>query len=737
MKEQDIIRKIEEETSKITIPESVSPEAMKKMLLEEKKWDGSKLEDASEIDEKKDKTPLRQKQRKMFGGLVAVAGLAICLTVGGIATIRYAGRETSDGAMIIDRVPHVFDKSEKDKYKDSLSYSSDYESPETYEDYYDVLSDAYDDYQRKTKWDTIINSGKDMGMDMVDESVAVEESVMEESAMQDSASDNSFRGESNAVSTEAGSSNQKTGDYSKTNNQEQNIEESDIVKTDGTYIYKLYQNYDSSVERGFRIIKAENGNMKSVATIDLEGTIRELEGDNAYIQMQEFYLYDDYLVFMYCKNEYAPREVNETVIMLYDISNSEKPSLKQVLRQTGWYASSRISDGYLYTISRQDCDMESGAKYYEDYVPCINGEPIACTDIYYEKDYAISRNAIESYVITSLDLSNPTEFTSAITMTADASQFYVSSKSIYFYATKRRNVRETQIVKVDYEKGKLHVGNTVCVAGYVYDSFAFSEYNGYLRMVATIGGSDISLLRVLGDDATIGDVVDTIQTGADMNVLYVFDSDMNMTGKILNIAPGEVIYSARYFGDTGYFVTYKNMDPLFSVDLSDPYNPRIIGALKIPGFSNYLHFYGDGLLLGLGEERDPDTQQFEGLKLSMFDISNPANVTESDKYIIEGGSYSPALANHKALMISTDKNVFGFEYYGYGNEDNNYTMQHYYVTYTYKNGFVETAKYIVEEDYSGSNRGLYIGDYFYLVTEKGITSYKLGSEQPLETVYFQ
>ena len=87
--------------------------------------------------------------------------------------------------------------------------------------------------------------------------------------------------------------------------------------------------------------------------------------------------------------------------------------------------------------------------------------------------------------------------------------------------------------------------------------------------------------------------------------------------------------------DTGYFVTYKNVDPLFSVDLSDPENPRILGELKVTGFSSYLHFYGEDRLLGIGSETDPDTGASKGIKLSMFDISDPANVTEIAKYVIE------------------------------------------------------------------------------------------------------
>ena len=732
-----MIRKIDEETSKITIPESVSPEAMKKMLLEENSWNKNDEENSSnEKQNRKEMVSPKQKQRKLFGGLVAVAGLAICLTIGGVATIRYTGEQLSDASNIIENIPSIVDKTEKEKYKESLAYSTDYESPESYEDYYKVLNDAYQDYKREERWENILNSRKD---DVVYETEgAVEDFAAEESVMEDSINTNSVRGDYDMTSTEASadSAESKSGDYTKTNNQEQNVEESDVVKTDGTYIYKMIRDYESTIEKRFQIVKTDNGELTNAATIELEKTIREFEGYEAYIDMQEFYIYENYLVFMYSKVDYEKDSKNETTIMLYDISNPEKPSLKKVFHQSGWYATSRISNGYLYTISRYNNNMGNGKKRYEEYIPYINDEAIECKDIYYEKDYIFTGGLVESYVITSLNLNEPTGFTDQLSITADSSDFYVSSESIFFYARKYNRITETQILKIQYNDGMLEVGNTVCVAGYLYDSFALNEHNGYLRIVATIGRNDVSLLRVLGDESAESTMVDVINAREDVNVLYVLDDNMEMTGKILNIAPGEIIYSARFFGDVGYFVTYKNTDPLFSVDLSDPTNPKIIGALKIPGFSNYLHFYEDGLLLGLGQETDPETQRFLGLKLSMFDISDPTNVTESDKYILEDGEYAPALYDHKALMIDPTKNVFGFEYYACDYET--YEYQYYYVTYRYENGFIETARYLLDEKRNGiPSRGIYIGNYLYLVTEESVTSYKLGDEKPIETVYFE
>lgn len=125
---------------------------------------------------------------------------------------------------------------------------------------------------------------------------------------------------------------------------------------------------------------------------------------------------------------------------------------------------------------------------------------------------------------------------------------------------------------------------------------------------------------------------------------------MKTVGKIENLAENEEIKSARFMGKTGYFVTYENTDPLFSADLSDPENPKILGELKITGFSEYLHFYGENRLLGIGWETDPDTGSTEGLKCSMFDISDPSDVKEIDRIVLKNVSVCDALSNYRATL---------------------------------------------------------------------------------------
>ena len=147
--------------------------------------------------------------------------------------------------------------------------------------------------------------------------------------------------------------------------------------------------------------------------------------------------------------------------------------------------------------------------------------------------------------------------------------------------------------------------------GYINNTFSLNEYKGYLRIVTT-SWEDTST-----------------------NALYILDESMNTCAKLENLAKGETIQSARFMGDIGYFVTYKQVDPLFSVDLKDPRNPKILGELKVTGFSSYLHFYGEDKLLGIGTETDPQSGEWLGVKLSMFDTSDPSNVLEEDKYVMK------------------------------------------------------------------------------------------------------
>ena len=166
-------------------------------------------------------------------------------------------------------------------------------------------------------------------------------------------------------------------------------------------------------------------------------------------------------------------------------------------------------------------------------------------------------------------------------------------------------------------------------------------------------------------------------------------------------------------------MTYKQIDPLFSVDLSDPKNPEILGELKIPGFSEYLHPYGDGLLLGIGKDVDETGMVTNGVKISMFDISDPSDVQETDKYVIEDAISTDVAYNYKTALVDAQKNLIGFIAYSDGGAD-------YYVFSYGEDGFTcEFEKSMV--GYNSNVRGIYVGDKFYIVTGNTVESFMLES----------
>ena len=132
---------------------------------------------------------------------------------------------------------------------------------------------------------------------------------------------------------------------------------------------------------------------------------------------------------------------------------------------------------------------------------------------------------------------------------------------------------------------------------------------------------------------------------------------MQVCGNIGDLAEGEDIRSARFLGDIGYFVTFRNTDPLFSVDLSDPSDPKILGELKITGFSSYLHFYGENKLLGVGNEVDPETGAYTGIKLAMFDVSDPSNVKQLHKFVIKDTLQIKSYYINKAIDLDVFCNI--------------------------------------------------------------------------------
>ena len=272
----------------------------------------------------------------------------------------------------------------------------------------------------------------------------------------------------------------------------------------------------------------------------------------------------------------------------------------------------------------------------------------------------------------------------------------------------------TPIARFSLNDGNIKFEADGSIKGTLLNQFSIDEYKGNFRFVTTGTKSVV----INGEASTNYKIVDS-------NSLYVLNGELKQIGAIEDVAPDERVYSVRFMGDTAYFVTFRQVDPLFSVDLSNPKNPKIIGALKIPGFSNYLFPYGDGKLLGLGMEADEETGRTSGIKLSMFDISDPANVTEGSKTVLES-DYSDALYNHKAALIDAKRNLIAFATYGKNGID--------YMVYSYKDGKIVLNAQIELGNVYDEVRGLYINQEFYVVTEKSVSVYSLENFKHITTL---
>ena len=633
--EKEILDKINDATKDIEVPESLQPENIQK-LLEKKK--------------------VKRWKRSYTYGLAA-ASVALVLLAGagahllngsdnGLGTITPGGKTEKNG-------------------QDGFRIDTQIAAAEDYDQVYEYL-ESYNTALREE------NGSYGGGIALF--------GVTEEASTTDSA---------------AGMDSYKTmpgGGYSDTNVRTEGVGEADIVKTDGTYLYALKE---SAME--IAIIDTRNEQMK------IAGTIKARENT----QISEFYI-DGKQLFVLGNTSDVIIDTDETFydtekayLDTYDISDVSNPSLKASLEQSGRYQTSRYVDGYLYVFSNFYAYTDGGKNDKVAYVPQVNGNLIADKDIYLPP----AKAATQYLVVCSVQEDDPGTIVDQKAVLSEFSECYVSGSNIYVYENTRssvlartvfENANQTLIRRISYKNGVLTGEAQGKINGYLNDSFSIDEYNGNLRIVATIDGASETT-----------------------NTVYVLNNKLEIIGKITDLAEGETIYSARFMGDTGYFVTFRQTDPLFSVDLSDPENPEIIGTLKIPGFSEYLHFYGDNLLLGIGMDADEESGVTNGMKISMFDISDPKDVEEIHKYTLKESYYSDVFNDYRAVLIDHNKNMIGFS--TYGNQEMYYIFQ-----YDKTTGF----NLEMQEEVNGNSwmtaRGIYINDRLYIVKGNAIESYQIG-----------
>lgn len=480
--------------------------------------------------------------------------------------------------------------------------------------------------------------------------------------------------------------------YSSTNVQEFGVDEADIIKNDGQYIYLIKNDT-------IRIVEAfPPKELKQVATFKVEEKgfyPREMyvDGDTLTVigQSNQYYgqgkpvlrdiepeLWEEDEVWIEDLGESGLIEGSAEVALMmapgmpypggnkqmltlvaYDISDRSDPKVSRTVSIEGNYSSSRKVGDTVYLVSNKynnwywgrpvpymsESDLPVMSDSADSSVKMIGG----CEDIYYYPNFETANYLI----VAAIDTVDTKAEVGRLMMLGSGEQIYSSTKNLYVTRTRYeerfietgewdgwRNEPTTHIYKFGLDKNEIEFKAKGSVRGRVLNQFSMSESDGHFRIATQTEGEDGSMMTIL-------------------------DDELNKTGQVDGIAPGENIKSVRFMGDKAYMVTFKNVDPLFVIDL-DIDNPAVLGELKIPGWSDYLHPYDDKHLIGIGREVKEGAEEdgrltsdeLLGLKLAIFDVSDLKNPKEIHKKIIgDNGTNTEATYNHKAFMWDEQEQV--------------------------------------------------------------------------------
>lgn len=527
-------------------------------------------------------------------------------------------------------------------------------------------------------------------------------------------------------------------DYSSTNIQEEGVDEGDIVKNDGEFIYKINTS-------GCLIISATEGSMQLLSQIKVDN----------YLPL-ELYVLEDKLIMIGGIYEYIntsatsySSSVNcfyympytKTDIRIYDISDKSKPELLRKLVIDGTYNTSRILTQNNKLFYMVNYDFRYGEK--EQYIPRVadslvsNGktEKIPAKDIYYYDDI-INYSYL---IIGNIDISDPTESEQNAFLGLNGI-IYVSPSNVYVASYDYRSQFSTNVfgwVRQDYKiepssrivkiaLGDLKQKAVTRILGSVKDRYSLDEFQGNLRIATTVRFSST------------------------YSMVYVLSEDLSVLGKIDKIAEGESIYAVRFNGERGSLVTFEQVDPYFNLDLSNPAKPLISKGLKEDGFSSYIHYLGDsGYTIGVGQDtRLAQTNwgervQILGLKVSLYD-NNSGEAVNVKTWTLEGNCQVELFSNPKALLYDEQKGLFAFAYENrvYDNYYNSSLKQGLAVfrfdveaekpedklsySGTLSNLDISSSEYNYYEQYrTFVTRGVRIGGYIYTISDKYIISYDM------------
>ena len=572
-----------------------------------------------------------------------------------------------------------------------------------------------------------------------------------------SSSSSGAKGSSTTTSVPSydGSYGGKGAAHSDTYKQVEAVDEADIIKTDGRYIYAVEHAYSNSDDQEIdgvvifpavpdvsdpivKIIPGETGAStpdEAVPEDEDDGYLSTYSYYSHNHWINDIFLKDNRLVILYSDLEYYETAddggyySNElTRAYIYDVADMDHIALLDTYTQSGNYVSSRMIGDALYLITADNT--------VEDIPVCGRGStpdqiPADCI-------YSVESPSENIFLIVSAyDTLDHTSESDSKAILGAAQEVYCNEENLYITATDWHYTFYGAYVDIDYAAEgdsavsaaedsdalidlpepefepvttsiyKVSLIDGVAftaygeVEGYIDSQYSLDEYNGYLRVAATTENEDYD------------------QT----NNLYVLNGDLKIIGSVTGFADDEHIEAVRFVGDTAYVITYRTTDPLFVIDLSEPTAPAILGEVKISGFSTMLVPLDEDTILGLGFNTDDyaeydDIEVQDGFKLALFDVSDPANpqVLDSRSYL---HSYSEVMYNPKALIYNADRDDFviplNYYYWNYDEDTDEYTSEEYggMLNFAVRDGkIVETDRY--RSVYNSIDRCVYVGDTIYM-----------------------
>lgn len=445
--------------------------------------------------------------------------------------------------------------------------------------------------------------------------------------------------------------------HSNTNVQVAGVDEADIVKNDGNFIYALSGN------KLFIVAAFPAETARVLAAVDL--------GQDSY--PTEMFAWEDRLIVMGTSGQYRTpvddAEIVEprgqaTFIKIYDITDREEPALVREVTYEGAYSTARMigpdvhvvltTTPYHILYEEKDIDPTRIIPHYKD---SSEGDGGMSPAVDYRQIDVIDPKTFTSFIsIVSFSAAGGDESLNKRVVAGFSENVYASLENLYIASTEGRFYGDwypqpqadehTTVYKFALDGPTTKFAAAGEVPGSILNQFSMDEAAGIFRIATTRG-------QVWSEESN------------STNNVYILGPDMKVVGSLEGLARGEKIYSVRFMGNRAYMVTFKKVDPLFVLDLTDPMNPRVLGELKIPGFSDYLHPYDETHIIGVGKntveaapEEGGNFAWYQGMKIAIFDVSDVANPREMHKVEIgDRGTDSLALADHKAFLFDREKNL--------------------------------------------------------------------------------